>query len=141
MVYRLDSGRTTGGILKLRELIEEHSPELAYDFRERFSLSIFDIGNTVTWLEAVYLVSVLLRDPASWLQAARNEWDYPVSREWVVAVHNYDLHAAINSKNKAKPYPTPWPAQNTKRIGSGKRQANRDVLNKLERMNPKENDG
>lgn len=137
----MDSGCTTGGIFRLRELISEHPTELAYDFRSRFNLSIFAIGGEVSWLEAAYLVSVLMRDPSSWLQAAVNDWKYPVSQEWIVATHTYDLHATVNSKNKPKPYPTPWLAEGTSRIGKKKRQLTSDVLDKLDRMNPKENDG
>ncbi len=82
-----------------------------------------------------------MRDPSSWLHAAEAKWKYPVSREWIAMIHNYDLHAAINSKNKAKPYPAPWPADNSNKLGSNKRQAKAHVLKNLERMNPKENDG
>lgn len=137
----MDSGCANGGILKLRELIEEHPAETAYDFRSRFGISYTDIGGDVSWIEAIYLVAVLLRDPSSWLQAAKNEWDFPVSREWLVATHTYDLHAAINSKSKPKPYPTPYPDVNTKRLKSKAPQDRSSVLAKLEKMNPKENDG
>lgn len=137
----MDPGCTNGGILKLRELIEEHPAEFAYDFRSHFGISYTDIGGDVTWIEAIYLVAVLLRDPASWLQAAKNDWDYPVSREWLVATHTFDLHAAINSKNKPKPYPTPWGDPNTQRLKSKKPQDRSSVLAKLALMNPKENDG
>ena len=137
----MDSGCTNGGILKLRELIEEHPAEFAYDFRSRFGTSFEAIGNEVSWLEAIYLVAVLLRDPDSWLQAVHNDWDYPVSREWMTLAHTYDLHATVNSKNRPKPYPTPWLDANTKRLGSKKPQDRSDVLAKLATMNPKENDG
>lgn len=131
----MDSGRTSGGILRLREIISDHSPELAYDFRHRFNLSIFDIGGSVTWLEAVLLVSVLMRDTSSWIQSAMAEWDYPVSREWIVSAHTYDLLAAVNTKKKPKPYPAPWPDTSTKKIGSNKPTVNAREF--LERMNPK----
>lgn len=137
----MDAGCTTGGILKLCELILDHPAELSYDFRSRFQLSIYDIGGHVSYLEAILLVSVLMRDPSSWLQAAANDWKHPVSFEWMVQTNTYDLHAAINSKRKAKPYPTPWQSPDTNRIGSKKRQKRADVLAALERMNPKENDG
>lgn len=129
-----------GGSLKLRELIEEHPAELAFDLRTRFGFGIEDIGETVSLREAALLVSVLLRDPSSWLQAAVNDWKFPVSTEWIVAAHTWDLLAAVNSKNKPKPYPTPWPAEGQNKIGSSK-QAPSHVLSFLERMNPKENDG
>ena len=137
----MDSGCTPGGIFKLRELIEEHPGEIAYDFRSKFGISFEAIGNEVSWLEAICLASVLFRDPTSWLQARVNNWDYPVSREWMVQTHTYDLHAQVNSKNKPKPYPTPWLNANSKRLGSKTPQSRQDVLAKLEHMNPKENDG
>ena len=138
MAKRLDSGFTSGGICKLRELIEEYPAEVAYEFRARFNLSMFDIGSSITWLEAVLLVNVIARDNSSWLYARMNDWKYPVSREWIVAAHTYDLLHAVNSKKKPKPYPAPWPDPDKKTIGSGKKQSSEVVRNLLERMNPKE---
>jgi hypothetical protein len=99
---------------------------------------MFDIGETITYFEAVLLVNVLIRETDSWLQARMNDWSYPVSREWIVAAHTFDLITAVNSKKKAKPYPAPWPDVNVKKIGSGKKQRSDNVRNLLERMNPKE---
>lgn len=82
------------------------------------------------------LVSVLLRDTSSWTQASIAEWDYPVTREWIVGAHTYDLLAAVNTKKRPKPYPAPWPDTSTKKIGSNKPNVN--VRKYLERMNPKE---
>lgn len=113
---------------------------MAFDFRTKFQASIQDIGDRITWLEAVYLVAVLMRDPTSWLQAVSAGWKFPVSQEWMVAVHTYDLLAAVNSKNKPKPYPTPWPAPNEARVGSSKPRSRSEVIQRLEQMNPKEND-
>ena len=65
--------------------MEAHPAEFAYDFRSRFNLSFEAIGSTVSLLEAVYLVAMLLRDPTSWLQAAHRAlrvliWRSPVPR-------------------------------------------------------------
>ena len=133
----MDSGCKRGGICKLCELIAEHPAELAYDFRAKFGLSIYDIEQAVSLSEAVMLVAMLLRDPESWLHAVTADWQYPVSREWIVAAHSYELLAAVNSKKKPKPYPAPWPADGTKRIGRTKKPI-ADVLAQLRRMNPKE---
>jgi hypothetical protein len=59
----------------------------------------------------------------------------------MVAIHTYDLLAAVNSKKKPPGYPTPWPSADSKRIGSKKRQSRQQVLDYLARMNPKENRG
>jgi hypothetical protein len=101
-------------------------------------LSIEEIGKTITWLEAIWLVSVLLRDPSSWTQAAKNDWDYPVDRNWIIGSQTFDLLAMVNSKKKPKPYPTPWPDSNTNRLRPKKAQTRSNVLDKLKRMNPKE---
>jgi hypothetical protein len=133
----MDTERTSGGICKLREIIAEFPAETAYDFRERFHLSVFEIGKSVSWLEAVLLFAVIKRDTNSWTQAVMSEWKYPVSREWIVAAHTYDLHTAVNSKKKSKStYPTPWPDSDTSRLGS--RKINPMARDYLERMNPKE---
>lgn len=99
---------------------------------------MFDIGDSVTWLEAILLTHVILRDTNSWLTARTNDWKYPVSNEWIVAAHTYDLLYAVNSKRKGKPYPAPWPDPSQKKIGSGKAQHSDTVRKLLERMNPKE---
>jgi hypothetical protein len=80
----------------------------------------------------------LLRDPSSWTQAAKNDWDYPVDRNWMLASQTFDLLAMVNSKKKPKPYPTPWPDANTNRLRPRKAQTRFNVLDKLKRMNPKE---
>lgn len=114
-----------------------HPAEFAYDFRSRFNLSLFDIGYQVTYLEAIYLVSILWRDTSSWLQAANANWEYPVSREWIVAAHTYDLHALVNSgKKKPKPHPTPWLPNGVQKIGN-KKQTRSAVIERLRLMNPK----
>jgi hypothetical protein len=99
----MDTGRSTGGIFWLRELIEEHASEIAFDFRSQFGLSYLSIGREVTWGEAIRLASRLFSLTDSHLQAAVSGWEYPVSQEWIVLSHVYDLLAAVNSKNKPKP--------------------------------------
>lgn len=137
----MDSGRWYPGSLKVLELLQDHPRELAYDFRSKFHLSIQDIGGAVSLYEAALLIGMLLQQTDSWLQAALSDWKHPVSREWLVLAHTYDLLAAVNSKNKPKPYPTPWPDENVKRIGGKAKQSNADVLRHLETMNPKEDHG
>ena len=135
----MDPGCRRGGSVKLRELIEEHPAEVAYDFRSRFGLSSLEIGGTVTLLEAAFLVSVLLRDPGSWLQAAKAGWEYPVTREWIVGAHTYDLLAAVNSGKgkKPKPYPNPFPNADQTRRGKTDLPADQ-AKSVLRKLNPKE---
>lgn len=135
----MDTGCTCGGILKLQELIEEHPAELAYDLRSMCGVSIDDIGVRVSYREAVLLVAVITRNPESWLQAARAGWSYPVSREWIVGSHTYDLLAMANSGKgkKPKPYPNPFPNKDVVRTGKTTRTPE-EVRKILNWMNPKE---
>lgn len=137
----MDSGCRRGGSLKVLEFLQDHPAEFAYDFRRKFNISIDDVGGSVSLRETVLLLAVLLREPDSWLQAVENQWKHPVSREWIVATHTFDLHAAVNSSKKPKPYPAPWAGDGRKRIGSKNKQSRNDVLRRLEAMNPKEDNG
>jgi hypothetical protein len=85
---------------------------------------------SVSWGEIVHLISVLLRDPSSWLQVSVNKWHHPVSFEWVAMAAQYDLHAQVNSRRKPKPYPRPWPDSNA---GNRKGQARADARDILAR--------
>lgn len=113
---------------------------MAYDLRHLLGVGIDDIGKTVSYREAVLLVAVLMREPESWLQAAVNGWQYPVSRDWVVAAHTYDLHAAVNSGkgSKPKPYPNPFPDKNRVKVGNANKRSAAEVRELLAKMNPKE---
>jgi len=110
----LDVRGKPGGIIKDVELSDANTAAFTYDFRHRFGLGLDDLGSTVPWHEVVYLVSVLIRDPSSWLQTSLNDWHHPVSYEWAALAAQYDLHAQVNSKRKPKPYPRPW-----KDVGDG----------------------
>lgn len=129
----MGAGCINGGILTLRELIEEHPAEFAYDFRSRFNLGIDDIGTRISWREAYLLVIVLLKDSTSWLQAAYNDWSYPVSMEWVMLVQQFDAFAMVNSKRKPQPTKMPWQTP----IKSGKPQVSeKRVREILDAMRP-----
>lgn len=138
MAHGLDEGCRPGGILELLELIEEHPAALAFDLRARLGISIDDLGGTVSWREAVLVVSILLRDPSSWTAAAKQGWSYPVSREWLVGAHTYDLLAAVNTKKGSKPkrYPSPFPDKAATRFGRTTR-SSEEVRKILAWMNPK----
>jgi len=75
------------------------------------------------WREAVMLVHVLARDPSSWLCAALNEWDYPLTRGEMALADLYDLQHKTKAKNprSVKPYPRPFPDKEKKRFGRATR--------------------
>lgn len=99
-----------------------------YDFRSRLGLGLADLGTTVPWDEVTYLVAVLLRDPTSWLQTAKNDWAHPIDYSWTVAAATYDLLAQVHSKRKPKPWPRPWKDPDTRRIGKQTRKDARAIL-------------
>jgi hypothetical protein len=117
--------------------VQNHQKEIAHDFRSHYQISFFEFGKSVSWAEAILLTASLLNNPASHLQAAVNKWKHPVSYEWIVLTHIFDLLAMANSKKKPKPYPTPWPNKGKTRLGSSNK-SRADVINALRKMNPKD---
>jgi hypothetical protein len=73
------------------------------------------------------LIQGLLKDTRAWLFAAVNEWDYPVSREWLIAADQFDLFARANTPKKyqrhLKPHPRPFGTE--KRYGGRKKNKKR----------------
>lgn len=54
------------------------------------------------------------------MAALLNDWDRPVSAEWIALADIFDLHRAINHDKKRgqfKPSPRPWPDPNKSRMG------------------------
>ena len=88
------------------------------DFREKFHLSLSDIGQSVRYDEAFLLVVSLSSDSSSWFHAAIAEWEYPISREVMALMDLYDLQHQSKSKKKVKPYPRPWGDGSKKKIGT-----------------------
>lgn len=134
----MDRWRICGGILWLLEVAESHPQEIYADFRSLYNISFEDVGKTISWKEAIYLTSILLINPESWLQKAKNGWKHPASYEWMMLADLIDVTIRANSKKKTKPVQRPWPDPNQSKIGGNKKQSRADVLKKLKRMNPKE---
>ena len=98
-----------GGILWLFDLIDRARPELTYDLRRELGVSLYDFGFSIHLREAVDLVGMLLMNPATWIHAAENEWDYPATQEWIVLKHLYDLTVMANTASGTPiEYPAPW---------------------------------
>lgn len=134
----MDARCTSGGICKLRELIDEHPAELAYDFRSKFGLSYQQIGFEINLLEACLLVAMLLRDPSSWLQAKVNDWKFPVTPEWMITANLLDVTVAVNSKGKPKPMERPWPSTDINRIGGNTKHDQNKIREVLDSLRIKE---
>ena len=119
----MDTGSPTGGIIAVLQILEDYKPAFIYDFRSRFGLGLDSLGTEVPWFEVISLVTVLLRDPTSWLQTAKNDWQHPISYDWTIAAATYDLLAQVNSKRKPKAWPRPWGDPNSNKLGAPRRDA------------------
>lgn len=66
------------------------------------------------------LVMILRNDPSSAITAALEGWDYPISREAMILMDQYDLDTAINSPKgkRPKPYPRPFKNRDVQRKGN-----------------------
>lgn len=107
-----------GGILGLLDLIEEHRAAFEYDWRHRFGLPLSDVPAVMGWDEAVRLTGLLRRDPSSWVAAALEGWDYPITRENTAILDLFDVQYASKSK-RAKPHPgRPWIKSQVTRVGN-----------------------
>jgi hypothetical protein len=126
----MDTGSPTGGILEVLQILEDYKHAFTYDFRARFGLGLDALGESVPWSEVVSLVSVLMADPTSWLQTAKNKWQHPISYDWTIAAATYDLLATVNSKRKPKQWPRPWGEPDRVRKGHKPRRDARAILQK-----------
>lgn len=108
-----------GGIAALGRILTKHRSEVAYDLRVLCGVGLRGVSVAELWL----LVQGLLRDTRSWLFAAVNEWEYPVSREWLLAADQFDVFVRANTPKKyarsIKPHPRPFPTE--KRYGGRKK--------------------
>lgn len=131
----MDDWCASGGILRVLEIAQAHPSEIRADFRTLYGVSWDDIGVSIGWLEAIHLVNILLRNPSSWLQAAKNDWAHPVDFNWMVQAQHLDAFIAVNSKGgKGKPSIKPWPSADSSRAGKATR-SQQEIRARLERMN------
>jgi hypothetical protein len=78
---------------------------------------------------------MLLRNPESWVHAGEQEWEHPVSAEWILLKHTFDLLVKVNSDKEPPEYPAPWI-----RTVKPKKQDRAEVLAALKLMNPERRD-
>ena len=124
----------TGGIFRLRELIEEYKEAITADFRSHYNLSIFDAGKTYSYVEALYLTKALLKQSDSRLGAEMRGWEYPVSYESMVLMDLFDLLHIINSKKKPKPYKRPYSTEDNNRTRMGRAEIKLTAVDKIRKM-------
>lgn len=74
---------------------------------------------------------MLFRNTASWIHAREAKWEHPVTPEWILAKHTFDLLARVNSEKPPPEYPAPWISRKTTT-----EQSREDVIRRLKLMNP-----
>lgn len=127
----MDARSLPGGILWLFDLIERARPELSYDLRHYLNISINELGHSVPYREAVDLIAMLRRNPTSYVHATEEGWTFPVSFEWIILKHSFDLLAKVNSESEPTPYPAPWD-----NAGRPQPMSREEVEAVLRKMNP-----
>jgi len=116
-------GDEPGGIQALGRILRQHPSEVAYDLRVLCGVGIRQVSVPELWL----LVQGLMRDTRSWVFAREADWDYPVSREWLLAANTHDAFTRANTPKRYqrswKPHPRPF--QTDKRYGGRKKNKSR----------------
>lgn len=83
------------------------------DLRSLYGVGLWDVS-----LRELYpLVTMLHRNPESWLFAQINDWDFPASREYLTLADSIDVLIQANSKRGSRPKPYPRPFSVDKRYG------------------------
>ena len=57
----------------------EHGDTLPATLRERFGVSLWDVGDTISWREGLALTRAALRDTSTSLGASAAGWSYPAT--------------------------------------------------------------
>jgi len=86
--------------------------------------------------EAIRLMPMLSADPTSWLCAALNDWEYPISREAILLADLFDLDhkVAAGPKKHPKPHPVrPWRKKKQERYGNTGGRTREQIVELLDR--------
>jgi len=107
------------GILGLLELIEGHRPAFEYDWRTRFRLPLSDIGEGMTWGEALRHTITLSADPSSQVCVSINGLAFAASREYLALLTLNANYVARHTEKRARFRMAPDPFEAPpKRYGS-----------------------
>lgn len=107
------AGGAPGGIARLLDVVEEHRAALRFDFRDRFGLSLDEVGHGYTFGEACDLVLELLETQGTRSHAAVHQWRYSMSTTDQWLQHLVEMVGATLRDTKKQPQPVrfgwPWP--------------------------------
>lgn len=117
----------SGGSAALLAFVAEHERALTYDFRHYLHFPLSEVGDSVTFGEAIHLVQGLLAEPRSHIVADLRGYtsvatDAEIAQitlaEWYVNVHR-------DTEKAREPFrfPRPWPDQDATPIVSAEERA------------------
>jgi hypothetical protein len=93
-------------------LLEEHESALAFDFRHSCGgLSIYDIGDTISYGEALRLVTELFEHDGSHVRSDVLGWTTNATFADVATIHHADWYMNIHRAKDTQfiELPKPWP--------------------------------
>lgn len=84
---------------------------MTFDFRNRFGLSVDEIGESIPWREAIDLVDGLTNQDGTHTQAAVVGWRWPMTRADIDlrSLRLLTMNIYRNEKEHPAPYELPWP--------------------------------
>lgn len=97
-------GEDRGGIFGLARIAVKHRADAAADFRDIFSVSLWDVRGP----ELLILIADLLTRTESRFHASVAEWEHPISRDAIYSLDLIDVLLMRWTGKQFKPVPRPW---------------------------------
>lgn len=126
-------GAGLGKVLTVFEILENHTPAVEGDVRNKFNISGAVGLVQLSLREICWIVEALTQDISSRTVASIEGWPYTWSMEAKIAADNYDLsHKKAAGKRKIKPYPRPYSADGTEKFAKKTKTSTKNPQNSFE---------
>ena len=73
-------------MIAVARFVKAHRGKVARTLRETFSVGLTDLGDGLSWGEALLLLSEAAQDPGTAIGAELAEWEFPASRMAVLTL-------------------------------------------------------
>ena len=114
-----------GGIISVTTILSEHSDAITYDLLTKTKYSLDDVGGALSWGTLYSFIKGLGADSAYASELAnRRGWE-STTKTNIILADIFDILQVIavmlgGNKNKFKPYPRPWRAEEEDKEKIGK---------------------
>ena len=114
-----------GGIISVATILSEHSDAITYDLLTKTKYSLDDVGGALSWSTLYSFIKGLGADSAYASELDnRRGWE-STTKTNVILADIFDILQVIavclgGNKNKFKPYPRPWRAEDEDKEKIGK---------------------